>query len=176
MSRTVLALIALLAVTIGVRAEDYMGREEFLALAFPNGVPAQQTLWLDDAARERARTAIGLVPGSLRVRYWAEDTRSAWILEEIGKEQPITMGFVIAGGRIDELRVLAFRESRGGEIRHAFFTTQYHDVGLDGAGALDRHIDGITGATLSVRAVDRAARLALWLDREARARSGHAPG
>ena len=38
---------------------------------------------------------------------------------------------------------------------------------VDGAGVLrdlSGHIDGITGATLSVRAVDRVARLALWLD------------
>jgi Na+-translocating ferredoxin:NAD+ oxidoreductase RnfG subunit len=31
-------------------------------------------------------------------------------------------------------------------------------------GYLSDSIDGITGATLSVRAVERVARLALWLD------------
>lgn len=169
-----LAWLVLLAGTGHACAEDYLGRDEFLALAFPAGVPAQKTLWLTDAARQRAGQSIGLVPASLRVRYWSAAERSAWILEEIGKEQPITLGFVVAAGRIEELRVLAFRESRGGEIRHAFFTNQYRGVGLDERGRLDQSIDGITGATLSVRAVDRAARLALWLDRESRHGSTHA--
>ena len=58
---------------------------------------------------------------------------------------------------------MAFRESRGWEIRHDFFTAQYRGLGLAADGALSREVDGITGATLSVRAVNRAARLALWL-------------
>lgn len=163
------ALLALLLAGAGMfaRAEDYLGREEFLAQAFAGGEPVQETLWLTGAMRERALERLGLAPASLRVRYWRRDARTAWILEEIGKEKPITLGFVIDGQRIEEVRVLAFRESRGGEIRHAFFTEQYRGTGLTSGGSIDRRIDGITGATLSVRAVDRAARLALWLDAEA---------
>jgi hypothetical protein len=66
---------------------------------------------------------------------------------------------------------MAFRESRGWEIRHEFFTRQFAGVGLDESGRLDRPIDGITGATLSANATDRAARLALWLARQADTRA-----
>ena len=41
----------------------------------------------------------------------------AWILEEIGKSKPITMGFVVNAGAIEITRVLVFRESRGWEIQ-----------------------------------------------------------
>jgi Na+-translocating ferredoxin:NAD+ oxidoreductase RnfG subunit len=44
-------------------------------------------------------------------------------------------------------------------------TDQFNDVRLDGGDELDRQIDGITGATLSVNAVTRVVRLALFLYR-----------
>jgi hypothetical protein len=50
-------------------------------------------------------------------------------------------------------------------VRHAFFTRQFDQAQLEN-GKLDRSIDGITGATLSVEALQRAARLALWLDQQ----------
>ena len=159
------------ALPLGVRAEEYLKREELLALAFPGTSPAQQTLWLNDALRQRAQAEVGLAPSTLRVRYWQSGARTAWILEEIGKEQPITLGIVVEAGHIADLRVMAFRESRGWEIRHDFFTRQFAGVGLGDGGRLDHDIDGITGATLSVNATDRAARLALWLARQADTRA-----
>ena len=76
----------------------------------------------------------------------------------------------VSGTDFDDLRkafldhkVLVFRESRGWEVRHPFFTDQFRDAGLTGELALDRNIDGISGATLSVRALSRLARLALYL-------------
>jgi hypothetical protein len=62
------------------------------------------------------------------------------------------------------IEVLAFRESRGWEIRYPFFTSQFSGLELADDGYLSESIDGITGATMSVRAVERVARLALWLD------------
>jgi hypothetical protein len=59
--------------------------------------------------------------------------------------------------------VLAFRESRGWEIRHPAFTQQFKDATLID-NALDRHIDGVSGATLSVWAMTAVTRLALYLD------------
>jgi hypothetical protein len=64
------------------------------------------------------------------------------------------------------MKVLAYRESRGFEIRFPFFMDQYRGAQVDANSKLDRQIDGISGATLSVRAATRLARLALVLDRE----------
>jgi len=86
-----------------------------------------------------------------------------WVMDEIGKEKPITLGVVVDGGAIESLDVLVFRESRGWEIRHPFFTDQFRRLRLGHDGGLDRPVDGITGATLSVRAAKRVATAALIL-------------
>ena len=85
------------------------------------------------------------------------------MLEEIGKELPITIGVTIRDGSITNVKVLEFRESRGWEVKYPFFTDQFRDASLDKKHRLDRDIDGITGATLSVSAVTRIARVALIL-------------
>jgi len=102
------------------------------------------------------------------VRYWQAAERSAWILDEIGKDQPITVGVVVNAGRMENIKVLVFRESRGWEIRHPFFTDQFKQASLEADHQLDRQIDGISGATMSVRAMKKLATLALYLDAEIR--------
>lgn len=144
--------------------EEYLDREGFLSLAFGDAQPAMHTYWLTREARGAAQQAVGWTPRGLRMRYWQAGNRTAWILEDIGKEKPITLGVVVCGDQIERVEVLAFRESRGWEIRYPFFTTQFSGLHLADDGYLSEPIDGITGATLSVRAVERVARLALWLD------------
>ena len=146
-------------------AEVYQKPADFLDEVFAGQTPDPKILWLTGEVREQAGAILGHPPGMLRVRYWAAgEARSAWILEEIGKEEPITAGFVVAEGRLEQVKLLVFRESRGWEIRHPFFTDQFTRARLKGDRDLDRGIDGITGATLSVRAMKRLARLALYLD------------
>ncbi|MGI9288240.1 MAG: FMN-binding protein [Pseudomonadales bacterium] len=95
------------------------------------------------------------------MRYWRAGNRTAWILDEIGKERPITLGVVVENNTIAQVKVLTYRESRGGEVRHAFFTNQFIGAMLNEKRQLDRDIDGVTGATMSVRAVTRVAQVAL---------------
>lgn len=165
--RVALAALAMTA-AFSVSGEDYLTRDDFLRLAFGDAAPEMQTLWLTDETRAAAREAVGWAPAALRLRYWRSGEQTAWILEDIGKEKPITLGIAVAGERIVRVDVLAFRESRGWEIRYPFFTDQFAGISLAEDGYLSEHIDGITGATLSVRATERMARLALWLDARAR--------
>ena len=81
---------------------------------------------------------------------------------------PITVGVVIDGDEIFNVSILEYRESRGGEIRYPFFTRQFQQAGLsvEGRYGLDKTIDGITGATMSVRALKKIATLALFLHRQ----------
>jgi uncharacterized protein with FMN-binding domain len=88
------------------------------------------------------------------------------VLEEIGKEQPITIGVHIKDEQVVDLKVLVYRESRGDEVRHDFFTNQFKSASLTKENMLNQHIDGITGATMSVRALTKVARLALWLNKK----------
>jgi Na+-translocating ferredoxin:NAD+ oxidoreductase RnfG subunit len=52
-------------------------------------------------------------------------------------------------------------------VQSANFLRQFVDARLGEQQQLDRSIDGIAGATLSVRAMVRVSRLALWLHQEA---------
>lgn len=141
----------------------YLTVPEFVANTFAGSEPPIKTLWLSGELQQRLHAVFGHPYKSLRLRYWQQETKSAWVLEEIGKELPITLGVVVNGASIEQIRVLTYRESRGGEVRHPFFTEQFEGAQLGADGVLDRHIDGITGATLSVRAVTRVAEAALVL-------------
>ena len=155
-----------LAVTTTVGSQErYIETADYLRDAFPMGEPIPETLWVSRELRELADDTLDYDIAMLRVRYWHRDRRTAWILDEIGKERPITVGVVVEDDAASMVRVLEFRESRGWEIRYPFFTDQFNDAGLDGGDELDRQIDGITGATLSVNAVTRVVRLALFLYR-----------
>ena len=156
-------LLLLLPVTHVVATDANDDRRQFLQQAFPDGAPKAQLVWFSDELRQQASDLLGHRPRSLRQRYWLAGRRSAWVIDEIGKERPITFGIVVNNGRISELRVIRFRESRGGEIRFPFYTSQFKAAGLDDRQRLDRRVDGISGATLSVRASKKAARLALLL-------------
>lgn len=149
----------------GLAQGTYLERGEFLQQAFDGPVPEPDAIWLTGEMQASVREILGHDYPGLRIRYWVRGDRSAWILEEIGKERPITTGFVVDDQRLVAVRVLIFRESRGWEVRYPYFTEQFENAGLAPDGKLDRRIDNITGATLSVNAIRRLARLALFLNR-----------
>lgn len=141
----------------------YQSSEDFLTEVFQDSVPEPEIIWFTGKLRDDATAILGHPPGNLRQRYWYRAGRSAWVLEEIGKERPITVGIVVKNNRIERIKVLVFRESRGWEVRYPFFTDQFHGASLAEDNRLDRNIDGISGATLSVRALKKLARVALLL-------------
>ena len=154
-----LLTLALGAVAAGlVRGEVYREPDAFVA----------EVLWLTKDLQTQAAAILGHPPAQLRQRYWSDSRKSVWILEEIGKEELITAGFVVVDGRIDHVRVLVYRESRGQEVRTPSFLKQFKDAKLTRGDRLDREIDGIAGATLSVGAMERMARLALFFDQTGR--------
>jgi hypothetical protein len=154
------------------REEVYQTPEQFLQETFAGTVPEPEVIWLTDALRPQIETIMGHALPQLRLRYWPQNRRTAWILEEISKEKPITVGLVVDEGRLERVRVLVFRESRGWEVRYPFFTDQFTGSRLTADQRLDRDIDGISGATLSVRALTKLARLALLLHSQTTGRHG----
>lgn len=148
-------------------ADVYQAPEVFLSEVFEGTIPEPDVLWITEPRGKAARRILGHDFAVLRQRYWRSGDQTAWILEEIGKEHPITTGIVVKEKAIEKIRVLIYRESRGWEVRYPFFTDQFRGAMLGNDLELDRHIDGISGATLSVRALTRLARLALYLHGEA---------
>lgn len=165
--RRLVLLAAALVPLVPARAEVIQDPDAFVAEVF-GARPAPKVLWLTPEVQAEAKAILGHAPAQLRQRYWADTHRSVWILEETGKEEPITAGFVVADGRVDHVRVLVYRESRGGEVRGPGFVRQFRGATLAAGDRLDREIDGIVGATLSVGAMERMARLALYFDRVSR--------
>jgi len=141
----------------------YETRSEFLSRAYHGSPPEPRVVWLSGERKSKVQQLLGHDYPALRLRYWCKAGRSAWILDEIGKELPITVGVIIDNDHIQNLRVLTYRENRGGEVTTPAFTDQFYGVTLDTKGGLDTTIDGISGATLSVQALTRLANMALFL-------------
>lgn len=128
-------------------------------------LPAAETLWIVGDLQPAVRGILEHDYPAARVRYWRAGQRTVWVLDETGKEMPITVGIAIERGAVQRVRVLVYRETRGWEVKSPAFTAQFAGARLTAEQRLDRHIDGISGATLSVRALNKLARLALLFDR-----------
>jgi len=148
----------------------YQKPDEFINQVFNNKPPKAEVLWLNKDLKKQITDILDHKYNGLRVRYWQQNKgsnqKSVWVLDEIGKDKPITTGFVINNGQIDLVKVLVFRESRGWEVRHDFFTDQFKQATLKSDYNLSQSIDNISGATLSVRAIRKLAKIALLLDQK----------
>ncbi len=162
-----LVLICCLLFTNKLLAEQvYQSTTNFVRHAFAGELPQAKTLWLNKAQKTTIADILQHKYHRLRIRYWLQGDASVWVLDEIGKESPITVGLHVKAQRLQQVKVLVYRESRGDEVKADFFTDQFIDAQLSKDLQLDTHIDGITGATLSVRALTKLARMALWLDQQ----------
>lgn len=164
--KPVCLLVACLLATTVAHAQrgQFFTAEQYRDKIFSANLP-YQVLWINKEQRAKMEAILGHSFRSLRIRYWGRGQQSAWIFEEVGKELPITVGVSIHAQKIVDVSILEYRESRGGEVRYPFFTAQFKGLSLLSKGDnldLSDHIDGITGATLSVRALKKVATLALF--------------
>ena len=97
-------------------------------------------------------------------KYWTSDSQTIWILNSIGKYKPITAAFIVQSCKIKSAHVLIYREQHGYEIKYSAFLSQFSQIGINNDSKLNKNIDNISGATLSVNSMDRMARTALILD------------
>ncbi|MBL6685300.1 MAG: FMN-binding protein [Methylophilaceae bacterium] len=163
MKKIFLALLLLFSMSMAQAKGVYKTEEKFLNDVFNQNVPASESLLLKSELRASVTKILGHRYSGLRIKYWKNESTSAWILEEIGKDELITFGFAIKEKKISQAEVLIFRETRGWEIKYPAFTTQFIGGQLSN-NELTQNIDGVTGATLSVWAMTSVAKLALFLD------------
>lgn len=158
-------MLSLLLVSANASAKGvYQTPKDFISNAFSGQTPEAKVIWLTAEDKAVISEILQHNYNLMRIRYWQLDQETVWILDEIGKEKPITIGVHVKNRKINHFKVLTFRESRGDEVRHDFYAKQFIDAQLGEDRQLSQHIDGITGATLSVRATTKIARIALWLD------------
>lgn len=126
-----------------------------------------KTLWLNQSIQAEIKSILDHPYAKLRLRYKFSDSQQSpttiWFLDEIGKERPISFAVAVRNQQIIQIKVLEFRESRGYEIHIPAFSQQFDKIGVDADGKLNRNIDGITGATMSVNAMKKISRVALLL-------------
>ena len=97
-------------------------------------------------------------------KYWSSDNQTVWILNSIGKYKPITAAFTVKECKVNSAHVLVYREQHGYEIKYEAFLSQFVDASMNDKYDLNKKIDNISGASLSVNSMDRMARAALILD------------
>jgi len=108
-----------LFIIIGVNSSAVLAEQtyqkplDFVKESFSLNPPKSKVLWITKSLKPSIYEILGHDLGVLRVRYWAKDGQTVWVLNEIGKQHPITVGFVVKENKIQRLKVLIFRENRG---------------------------------------------------------------
>lgn len=144
--------------------------------------PALLKRWFKDSERVRAVEVLGteLTTASAERSAGLKATKGKYLVyigqtgeridgyavvdDEKGQHMPITFGFLFdLDGRVKDTEVMTYREPYGDEIRDRRFLAQL--VGKSTADALKPgvDVDGVTGATISVRSTTVAVRRALVL-------------
>lgn len=171
----VFVVSALLACTKILAGGAYVTLADLTAEVFTDAQANKKALWLTKSRKEEALRVLGDNLNQARIRYHSNGQKNLWVLSEIGKEKPITFGVVTQQGVIERVEVMVFRESRGDEIRLPQYTAQYQGQSLTPEGDLSASVDGISGATYSVRSMKKVAKLALLLDRWASENNADTP-
>lgn len=88
----------------------------------------------------------------------------ALVTEEKGKYRPITfMVGLTPELRVQDVAVMVYRESRGGEVRSKRFLSQYAGKRATDPLQVNRDIINVTGATISVRSINAGVHRVLLL-------------
>lgn len=151
----------------------YLTEEQALKLLFPKSQQARaEELRLTPDQKVRIQERIGWkFPEESFKAFKAESNGKAdgyaVIQETIGKHRPIMyMVGVTPDGKVSDIEILVYRESKGSEVRMKRFNSQYEGkTSLDPI-RINKDIINITGATMSVRSVSAGVKRALVLVEE----------
>jgi len=157
--------LALSIAGVESRAEVYMTRDEALRLAFGDVDVRREAVFLTDEQLARARELAGdkvEIKAALVTRYVAkgigETLGTAYFdTHPVRTLQETIMVVVTPRGTVERVEILSFLEPRE-YLPRPTWLDQFRGRALDSDLSLKRSIHGITGATLSARAVTEAAR------------------
>lgn len=149
-------------------AEVYMTRDEALRLAFGDAEVDREAVFLTEEQLVRARELAGdavEIKGALVTRYVGlrdgKPLGTAYFdTHPVRTLQETIMVVVTPQGTVDRVEILSFLEPRE-YLPRAAWLEQFQGRALDSDLSLKRSIHGITGATLSARAVTVATRRVL---------------
>lgn len=149
----------------------YLTREQALKEVFPKSAKyVSQTVALSAAQLRQAEHALSRkVDEKSFNAVLAYDAAGkflgyAVVTEERGKYRPIT--FIVGIDphfRVAKVAIMAYREDRGGEVRTPRFLYQYRGKTADDPIRTNADILNISGATISVRAINAGVKRVLYL-------------
>jgi thiamine biosynthesis lipoprotein len=138
----------------------YFTPEEALAKVFAEADTAWTEEWTPtDQERADLETRLGwrVTEETFvvhRARRDEKDLGFAMITEEQGRFKPITFIVKVSpAGRVDMVLVMVYRESRGDGVKRQRFLKQFRDKDASDHLRLNRDIVGVSGATMSSRAL-----------------------
>jgi Na+-translocating ferredoxin:NAD+ oxidoreductase RnfG subunit len=150
--------------------EVYLTEDQALKLLFPKSQqvrPEELRLTPEQKARIQERIGWKFPEDSFRA-FKAESNGKvdayAVVQETIGKHRPITyLVGVTPDGKVSDIEILVYRESKGSEVRMKRFNSQYEGKTPLDPIRINKDIINITGATMSVRSVSAGVKRALVL-------------
>lgn len=161
---------ALAAYAMPALGQVFLNEAQALNAIFGPDVTATRELKsLTDAQRKQLEQSSGLhFPESsytfLPVAKHNQPAGYGLVVNEIGKSEPITfMVGMGADGKVVDVALMVFRESRGAEVKEQRFLRQFHGKRVGDPIQVDRDILNYTGATLSSKALARGVKRALLL-------------
>ena len=151
-------------------AEVYLSEEEAVKLMFPKSERIKKELLkvpMDKKVTIEERIGWKFPEEAFEVYIGETGTQTdgyAFVQNTIGKHKPMTyMVGVDARGRVSNVELLVFRESRGSEVRTKRFNVQYEGKTASDPVRLNKDIINISGATMSVRSMTAGIKRALVL-------------
>ncbi|MFQ6091389.1 MAG: FMN-binding protein [bacterium] len=169
----IITLLLLSHFTVDSSARTYLTKAQALKQVFPTSTEIkEEKKVLTTAQKREIEKKLGRKLKETSFTFYLGMTEGridgyALILDEIGKHRPIT--FIIAidpGGKVKDVTLMVFRETRGDIGRKKRFFRQYRGKTSQDPIKLHRDIDAVTGATLSARAANVAVKKALVLYEE----------
>jgi Na+-transporting NADH:ubiquinone oxidoreductase subunit NqrC len=149
-------VVAASAACVPAFATEYLSVEQAQKIMFPEASAFRpQEVALDTAQMQQVATLAGVPARSVRWRVVAafKDANPIgyMVLDEvIGKFELISYAVGIdLDARVQQIEILTYRESHGGEIRNAAWREQFAGKRAEGGMALGEGIANISGATLS---------------------------
>jgi len=148
-------------------AKEYLSKKEALKLAFKDAEVTEQKVTAGKEQLQRIRELAGIKTLPPEFSYFqgtlkGKTTGFAVIDDVIGKTHPITYLLVVEpDGTVAAVEIMAYRESRGGEVRQKAFLKQFKGKTIKNKLRMREDIKHIAGATLSCRSVTDGVRIQL---------------
>lgn len=147
-------------------AEVYATEEQALKIVFPNATAVtREVKSLMPEQREKLQKDSHLHFPERDYTFLVTPRGRALVMNEIGKSEAITfMVGITPDGRVSDVVVMEFRESRGWEVKEKRFTSQFKGKKVKDPIRVNQDIMNYTGATLSSEAIARGVKRALLLN------------